>query len=85
MAKTLQVSKSGYYEWLKRKESKRKIENKKLLKKIKKIYKKSKCRYGSPRIYEVIKNKGIKCSEKRVARIMRENGIKSKIKKKCKP
>src|SRR3989338_4335312 len=40
--------------------------------------------YGSPRITEDLQAKGTKCSENRVARLMRVNGIVAKAKKKFK-
>ena len=51
MCQTLKVSRSGYYSWLKRKPSKRELENKKLKLKISQIYWQSRGTYGSPRIY----------------------------------
>lgn len=51
---------------------------------IKKIHKESKEIYGSPSISEELKANGFACSRRRVARIMRSNGIRSKIKRKYK-
>ena len=84
MAKVFGLSKSGYYSWIKRPESKSSIENKKLLKVIKEIHENSKKRYGSPKIYKALLKKGIKCGRNRLIRIMRENNIKSITKKKFK-
>ena len=50
MCKVLKVSRSGYYEWLKRVPSNRDVENQLLMERIRKIYNKSKRTYGSPRI-----------------------------------
>ena len=44
---------------------------------IKKIYDESKGRYGSPKITKVLRNKGIKVSQKRVARRMKIIGLRS--------
>jgi transposase InsO family protein len=84
MAQVLGVSKSGYYSWLKRPESKRSLENKKLLEDIKKIHEESRRTYGSPRVHKALLKKGLKCSIKRVARLMCENNIRSKVRKKFK-
>ncbi len=54
-----------------------KIANQKLDVEIKKIYDESKGRYGSPKITKVINNKGIKVSQKRVARRMKSLGLRS--------
>jgi putative transposase len=82
MAKVLGVSRSGYYDWLSRPESKRSLENKKILEKIKEIHKNSREIYGSPKIYKELQNQEIKCGINRVARIMQENNIRSKTRKK---
>lgn len=50
MCKTFKVSRSGYYVWLKRKPSTRKMSNQKTLMLIKEVHNKSKGRYGSPKI-----------------------------------
>jgi transposase InsO family protein len=75
MCQVLGVSQSGYYAWSKRKPSKRSKENEALLEKIKEIFKESRQTYGSPRIYEALRQAGIGCSRNRVARLMRLNHI----------
>lgn len=70
--KTLNVSRSGYYKFLKHKPSKRDIENELLKGEIKQIFEENKGRYGSIRIAKVLNNKGININRKRVARLMRE-------------
>jgi transposase InsO family protein len=82
MAKVLGVSKSGYYSWLNRPDSKRSKDNKKLLSIIKNIYENSKRRYGSPKIHKALLKMGVKCGKNRVIRIMRDNNIRSITKKK---
>jgi len=84
MCQVLQVTKSGYYRWTTRPESRRKQENRKLLKVIRKIFTKSRKTYGSPRITDALHDKGITVSRNRVARLMRENGIRAKIKRRFK-
>jgi len=84
MCQVLEVTKSGYYGWIKNPESQRKRENKQLLKEIKKIFKKSRRTYGSPRITPALHDKGIRVSRNRVARIMRKNGIVAKMKRRFK-
>lgn len=82
MCQVLEVKKSSYYAWKKRPVSKREQENSKLLNEIKLIFEDSGKTYGSPRIFETLKEAGKKCSRRRVARLMRKNKIVSKIKKK---
>jgi len=80
----MQVSRSGYYAWLKRPESNRQRQNKELMTNIRKTYKLSRGTYGSPRITKALHKKGIACGKNRVARLMRENGIVAKTKRKYK-
>lgn len=84
MAKVLKVLCSGYYKHINKKESPREKENRELIQVIKEIHKKNRGVYGSPRIHAILKKQGKKCSRKRVARIMKNNNIKAKTKKKWK-
>lgn len=84
MCQVLDVSRSGYYAWVKRPKSKRKKLNEELLARIKHIHKVSRETYGSPRITHALKNEGIKCGRNRVAKLMKENDIKAKTKRKFK-
>ncbi len=81
MCRALKVSKSGYYAWRDKPKSMRVLANEKLDHHIRTIYEQNKGRCGSPRITEALNEKGITCSEKRVADRMRKNGIKAKTKK----
>ena len=84
MCKVLDVSRSGYYAWRGRPPSKREMANRRLYKKIKAVYNESHQTYGSPRIYEALKQQGITCSENRVARLMRLRGLRAKKTKRFK-
>lgn len=82
MCSIFKVSRSGYYAWLQRKPSKNALENKMLIAEIKKIYKESRRTYGSPRITEELRSRNILVSRPRVARLMKQEKIRSKTKKK---
>ena len=82
MARTLEVSCSGYYCFLSRPPSHRSIDNARILTKIKQIHNSSRQTYGSPRITAELKDQGESCSRPRVARLMRIHNIKSKMHKK---
>ena len=84
MCKVLKVSRSGYYAWRKRKPSMREEANKELLDHIWEVHRRSRKTYGSPRITDTLKELGIVCGKNRVARIMRDSGIRVKIKRKYK-
>jgi transposase InsO family protein len=84
MAKDLGVSRSGYYAWIKRKPSRREIEDRELLRLIVQIFEENKSRYGSPRIWrEPVDEFNWRISRKRVARLMREEKIHAKRKPKA--
>lgn len=76
MCRLLAVSRSGYYAWRKRQPSAREMADAQLLAEIKKIFAASGQTYGSPRIHIELRAAGIRCSRKRVERLMRENGLK---------
>jgi putative transposase len=82
--RVLRVSRAGFYSWLKRGISKQASERQELLKEIKLIHKGSRGNYGSPRVQEALKKKGIHHNHKKVEKIMKENGISAKRKKKFK-
>jgi putative transposase len=74
--RVLNVSRSGYYDWLGRPDSLRAQENELLLKQIRDIHKESRFTYGSPRVHaELTLGLGLPVNLKRVARVMREAGI----------
>lgn len=75
MCRCLSVSRSGFYAWLTRKPSARATENAALTEEIKEVFKTSRCKYGSPRVYDELVDRGHEINIKRVARIMREEGL----------
>jgi len=75
MAKLLGVSRSGFYAWKERKPCKRDEEEQELIDIIKQIFENHKKRYGSPRVWEDLKDIGWRVSRKRVERIMREQKL----------
>lgn len=85
MCNILKVSRSSFYKFLNKKESKRSIENKKLKLEIVKIYEDSKKRYGATKIHKSLKAKDISISIKRVKIIMKKLDIKSIVCKKFRP
>ena len=84
MCKVFQVSSSSYYNWVKNPVSKKQKRDTDLFIKIKDVYLKSKETYGSPRITKELNMQGINVSQKTVARIMKDNSIKSRVKRKYK-
>ena len=71
----LAVSCSGYYAWRGRPESPRAVEDAELLVEIKAAYETGRGVYGSPRVERELRARGRRTGRKRVARLMRQNGI----------
>lgn len=74
----LGVSYSGYCAWRKRLPSQRQLSDEHLLEAIREIQISGRGLYGSPRIYKALKKQGNRVSRKRVARLMRQNGLNSR-------
>jgi putative transposase len=84
MARVLGVTRSGYYAWQKQGTGMRRQETTRLDAAIRVEFEKSRETYGSPRVAASLKEQGWTCSVKRVARRMKEIGLKVKTKRKFK-
>ena len=84
MCRVLSVSRSGYYDWLKRLPSQREQENIILAHSIKQIFDTEKQRVGAPRITRRLRISGQKVGKNRVAKVMQQLGIRAKGVKKYK-
>lgn len=78
MCRVLAVVRSGYYEWRKQPLSARKMADLLLLMHIRDIFAESRNTYGSCRIQAVLAEQGLRCSRKRVARLMRQDNLRPK-------
>lgn len=74
----MNVSRSGYYQWTRRQESEQKKRRRELEQQISRIFVDSRRLYGSPKIAQVLRQQGVRVSEKTVARIMKQLGLKSR-------
>jgi len=77
--RVLKVSTSGYYRWLKRPVGEREVQRMELLNEIRTVHEQSRRTYGAPRIHQALRHRGINRNRKTIARIMRENHIRSKV------
>ncbi len=75
MCRLLDVSPSGYYAWTTRPTSTREFQDQMLLVLIRESHERSRRTYGMPRVWEDLKEIGIGIGRKRVARLMRREGI----------
>lgn len=70
MCRVLDVSVSGFYAWKQRPLCARKREDGELATRIAEAFVDNRCVYGSPRIHAELQAQGIRCSRKRVVRLM---------------
>ena len=85
LCETMKVSTSGYYAWKGRAPSARTQNDQRLCEQIGLIHAAHRGRYGAPRIREELRDGGICCAQKRVARLMRQNGLRGLCKRAFRP
>ena len=83
--RVLEVSSSGYYAWRLRKPSLRQRRRERLLTEIKQVHAESNRIYGSPRVYEALRDRGQAVCQNTGAQLMGAAEIRSKIVKKFVP
>ena len=76
ICRLLRVSHSGYYAWAGgRPPSARAVADGVLLEQIRTIHSSSRASYGAPRVHAELADLGVRVGVKRVARLMREDGL----------
>jgi putative transposase len=75
LCRTLEVSRQGFYAWLGRKPCQRKLTDEMLRRSIRREFADSGARYGAPRVQKALDAQGQSTSRKRVARLMRQDGL----------
>ena len=81
MCRVLEVSRAGFYAWRRRPEAVRVVEDRRLAVEVASIHAESRQRYGSPRVHAELRERGKKTSRKRVARLMRQQGLRARHKR----
>lgn len=84
MCELLDVGRTSFYDWLKSEPSKRALENEQLSDKIKEIFEDSRGTYGTRRIRRALKNIGLVVSRRRIGKLMKQQGLSCKTKRKFK-
>lgn len=82
MCAVLEVSRSGYYAWRKRPESPRAQQRTRRLVAVRAAHAESRRVYGSPRVHAALRATGEVCCVNTVARLMREDGLRAKTRRK---
>jgi putative transposase len=75
MCKWLGVSRSGFYAWQERPESAHAVEDRRLAVLVRAAHERGRKTYGSPRVHAELVDDGERVSRKRVARLMREQEL----------
>jgi transposase InsO family protein len=78
MCRVLEVARSGFYAWLKREPSARARKEERLRVEVRAIHRSSRGCYGSPRIQSELQARGERVGRKRIARLMRQEGLRGK-------
>ena len=78
MCRVLEVGRAGYYAWRRRGPSARAQTDTRLRVAIRAIHAASHGRYGRPRIHRALRAQDLRCSAKRVGRLMHEEGLRGK-------
>ena len=81
MSQALSVSASGFYEWMVRPESSRAHANRLITARIRESFQGSDRTYGSPRVWRDLQDWQVRCSENRVARLMRKEKLQARPKR----
>lgn len=81
MCRLLAVSRSGFYAWLRRPESRRNRENRCLLARIEAIHHEKREAYGAVKTWHELRAQGMACGRNRVARLRKQAGIEAKRKR----
>jgi putative transposase len=78
LCRVLEVERSGFYAWCSREESDHAVDDRRLAVEVRAAFEESKRRYGSPRVFRVLTRKGVKVGRHRVARLMREQQLRAR-------
>jgi transposase InsO family protein len=84
LCRCLQVTRSGFYAWQRRPESTHARDDRRLKVLVRVSFEESKHRYGSPRVHEDLLEQHEHVSRKRVVRLMQEDGLVARLRKRYK-
>jgi putative transposase len=81
LCRVLEVSCSGFYAWLKRAVALHVKVDAQLVVELRLAHQRSRETYGSPRLHADLRARGVRVGRRRVERLMRENGIRARQKR----
>ena len=85
VCRTLNLSRSAFYAWRQAKTTLREDHDRRLLPEVQRIFHKHRRRYGSRRIVEELRDQGQSCGRRRVAKLMKNQGLRAIQPKSFKP
>jgi len=80
----MKVSRAAYYEWRRQQPSRRAQEDQELTEKVRATFEGSRQTYGAPRVHQALRQAGTRCSRKRVARLMSEQNLQGRHRRRWK-
>jgi len=84
LCRTLEVSRAAFYASRRRPPSRHTVDDHRLAVLVREAFERSRRTYGSPRIHAELAEQGVFVSKKRIARIMRQEGLKARVRKRFK-
>ena len=84
MCQLLEVSRSGYYEWLSRSPSAQAHADQEVQDKIQRYFAQGRGTYGTRRLKHLLAQDGLQVSRRRIGRILAQAGLRCKTRRKCK-
>jgi transposase InsO family protein len=85
LCRALGVSRPGYYAWVGRPPSRRAVEDRRLAVLVREAHERGRRFYGSPRVhFELAETHQVFVSRKRVIRIMQQEGLRARVRKRFK-
>jgi transposase InsO family protein len=84
LCRTLEVSRAAFYASFRRPPSRHTVDDRRLAFLVQEAFERSRRTYGSPRIHAELAEQGVSVSKKRIARIMRQEGLKARVRKRFK-
>lgn len=82
---TLGVSRAGFYAHRHKAQRPRRVQDRRLAEKIGPLFQQSRRTYGSPRLQIALRRAGQRCGKNRVARLMRQQGLRARQKRRFRP
>jgi putative transposase len=79
------VSRSGYYDHLRKAARPRRQEDQRLVQQVEELFEASRHSYGSPRLMDALRKRGIRCGKNRIRRLMCQRGLEVQQKRRHRP